>query len=391
MITLVYPKGWVSDSLGNLVHISTGKTPNRGNPIYWDNGSYYWATISDMTLGQTLLKTKEKISDIALKQVKPRLVKKGTLLFSFKLTIGKMAFAGCDLYTNEAIAAFVPNNDKRINRKFLYYALQVADLTVNAGDAAKGATLNKKTIPLIEVSFPKDVNEQRRIVSRIEELTCRADEARRLFLEKEAELDMLIRATYQRMIENAEWQPLKQVASLVRRKIDMKPDEEYEEMGIRSFGRGTFKKPVLTGEQVGDKRIYRIYEGDLVFNNVFAWEGAIAVTQPEDHGRVGSHRFITYSPHKGKATAEFLCHHFLSEQGLEAIGAASPGSAGRNRTLGLAKLDNIKVPVPHYPEQVRFEALAKRRRQIRRESNAIDTELKTLQSAIIAKAFRGEL
>ena len=43
------------------------------------------------------------------------------------------------------------------------------------------------------------------------------------------------------------------------------------EMGIRSFGNGTFPKPRLTGAQLGKKRVYWIHTGDLVFNNVFAW------------------------------------------------------------------------------------------------------------------------
>jgi type I restriction enzyme S subunit len=193
------------------------------------------------------------------------------------------------------------------------------------------------------------------------------------------------------MISDVEWKPLNQVASLVRRNINTKPDEEYEEMGIRSFGKGTFKKPILTGQQVGNKRIYRILEGDLVFNNVFAWEGAIAVAQKEDHGRVGSHRFITYLPHEGKATSEFLCHHFLSERGIEDIRAASPGSAGRNRTLGLQKLEMIKIPVPDYKEQQRFAGLAKRRGSIRRESASVEEELKVYHASLITKALRGEL
>jgi type I restriction enzyme S subunit len=193
------------------------------------------------------------------------------------------------------------------------------------------------------------------------------------------------------MIVNVEWKPLMQVASLKRRKISAKPDEKYEEMGIRSFGKGTFKKPILNGRQVGNKRIYRIHEGDLVFNNVFAWEGAIAVAQKEDHGRVGSHRFIMYVPHEGNATSEFLCHHFLSERGIEDIRAASPGSAGRNRTLGLRKLEVIKVPIPDYKEQQRFAGLAKRRGTIRRESASVEEKLKIYHASLIAKALRGEL
>lgn len=76
---------------------------------------------------------------------------------------------------------------------------------------------------------------------------------------------------------------------------------------------------------VVEAKLYRIEPGDLVFNNVFAWEGAIAVAQPEDAGRFGSHRFITCVPRTGTATADFLCFYFLTPEGLEQIGEASPG------------------------------------------------------------------
>jgi type I restriction enzyme S subunit len=178
---------------------------------------------------------------------------------------------------------------------------------------------------------------------------------------------------------------------LVRRAIKTKSDEKYQEMGIRSFGKGTFKKPVLTGKQIGNKRIYLIHEGDPVFNNVFAWEKAIAIAKKEDHSRVGSHRFITYVPHEGQATSEFLCHHFLNERGIEDIRAASPGSAGRNRTLGLNKLENILVPVPEYEEQKRFAEIAKRRQLIRQEAAGLEEAMKLFTAALLSKAFRGEL
>jgi restriction endonuclease S subunit len=386
----VIPSGWTSDSLGNLVNIAIGKTPKRDEPKYWHGGRHKWATIANMKFGEELNDTTEYITDLALRETNIKKVAKGTLLFSFKLTIGKMAFAGCDLYTNEAIAALTPKN-ARIDKKILFYALQVANLTGNAGDAAKGKTLNTKTLPLIEVAFPEDIKEQRRIVARIEELTSRAEEARKLAADRETELDALLQALYSRMIEGVEWKTLGKIASLVRRPVKTKPDGLYEEMGIRSFGKGTFQKPVLTGKQIGNKRIYTIHEGDLVFSNVFAWEKAIAVTKAEDHGRVGSHRFITYVPHEGVATSEFLCHHFLGERGIEDIRAASPGSAGRNRTLGLKKLEKILVPVPEYDKQKHFAEIAKRRQLIQLETVGVEEELKAFHSSLLAKAFRGEL
>ncbi|MRS03767.1 restriction endonuclease subunit S [bacterium] len=249
-----------------------------------------------------------------------------------------------------------------------------------------GTKLAKLTIP-----FPQKLSEQRRFVARIEVLTRRVEEARKLAVEREAELDTLLQALYCRMIEGVAWKPLRKIASLVRRAVKTKPDRRYEEMGIRSFGKGTFQKPILTGKQIGNKRIYTIHEGDLVFNNVFAWEKAIAVAKAEDHGRVGSHRFITYVPYEGKATSEFLCHHFLGERGIEDIRAASPGSAGRNRALWLRKLENILVPVPEFDEQKRFSEIANRRQLIRRATDGIEEGLKAFHAALLAKAFRGDL
>lgn len=247
--------------------------------------------------------------------------------------------------------------------EWIYYACRsalVVDQVIPNQEKSAYLAVSDNEVLAAQIPVPP-FDEQRRIVTRTSELIRRAEEVRKTVREREAQLANLLQAFYHRIIDGAEWKALAKVASLVRRPVKTAPDEEYEEMGIRSFGKGTFTKPVLTGTQLGSKRIYRIHKGDLVFNNVFAWEKAIAVARKDDHGRVGSHRFITYVPHEGKATPEFLCLHFLDDHGIEDIRAASPGSAGRNRTLGLKTLELILVPVPGYDEQRRCAELVKRR------------------------------
>jgi type I restriction enzyme S subunit len=173
--------------------------------------------------------------------------------------------------------------------------------------------------------------------------------------------------------------------------MDVSLDASYPELGIRSFGKGTFHKPSLSGGEVGNKRLYRIEPDDLVFNNVFAWEGAIAVAQPEDAGRFGSHRFITCVPKKDLATSQFLCIHFLTREGMQAIGEASPGGAGRNRTLGLKALAAIQVPVPDYRKQLWFGELLTNVRRGGQMRAAISEELNALIPSVLHKALRGEL
>jgi type I restriction enzyme S subunit len=201
---------------------------------------------------------------------------------------------------------------------------------------------------------------------------------------------MLI-AAYSSITEGSPTVRLGDVAPLHRRPVEMDVNAEYPELGIRSFGKGTFHKPALPGALVGTKKLFAIRQGDLLFNIVFAWEGAVAVAQPEDDGRVGSHRFLTCVPDRGSATAEYLCFHFLTDSGLEQLGSASPGGAGRNRTLGLKALEAIRVPMPPLSNQTWFVALLERVRALHEAQASADEHLNALLPSILDKAFRGEL
>lgn len=159
------------------------------------------------------------------------------------------------------------------------------------------------------------------------------------------------------------------IAPIVRRPVAVLPGGLYHELGVRSFGKGTFHKPALTGTDVGSKRLFRIEPGDLIFSNVFAWEGAIAVATRDDKNRVGSHRFITCVVDPARVNATYLKLYLTTApEGREQIMKASPGGAGRNRTLGIKKLGLIEVPIPPLPEQkslvTRLDALAEKTRQV---------------------------
>src|SRR5437660_829444 len=97
--------------------------------------------------------------------------------------------------------------------------------------------------------------------------------------------------------------PLREVLQLQRRWLELDPLSSYVEIGVRCFGNGIFHKAPVTGSSLGTKRVLRIQPGDLVFNNVFAWEGAVAVAGPAEAGKIGSHRFVTYTVDPERATA----------------------------------------------------------------------------------------
>lgn len=145
-----------------------------------------------------------------------------------------------------------------------------------------------------------------------------------------------------------------EVMTLVRRPVDVIPEETYHEIGLRSFGNGVFHKPPVSGEELGSKKVFHIEPGDLLLSNVFAWEGAVALASNQDAGRIGSHRFMTYQVDTTKADPRYLLHYFYGGPGLEVIREASPGSAGRNRTLGISSFERQHVWLPCSEEQRRI-------------------------------------
>lgn len=160
--------GWATSTLGDLCDISIGKTPARAERKYW-GGDLPWLSIADMNQGRDLKSTKECVTEIAAAGAAGRLVTPGTLLLSFKLSVGKVGFARVPMYTNEAIAALPLKDSSRVDSGYLYWALRRADLLRDADDAAMGKNLNKKKLASVEVPLPP-IAEQRRIAAVLDQM-----------------------------------------------------------------------------------------------------------------------------------------------------------------------------------------------------------------------------
>lgn len=157
--------GWKWSTLGKECDIKIGGTPKRGNSSYF-NGNNLWVKVSDLNDG-IILDTQEKISDQAVKDSNVKLIKKGTILLCFKLSLGKKAIAGTDLYTNEAIAALEIRDDSSLLRDFLYLCLNKINFYDYCNLAAKGNCLNSKILSRIVISVPP-IEIQEEIVTKIQ-------------------------------------------------------------------------------------------------------------------------------------------------------------------------------------------------------------------------------
>ena len=138
---------WEVKRLGDICELKMGRTPPRLNPAFWGEG-YVWLSIADLQ-SKLVSSSKEQVTEAAAATME--LIPKGTLLMSFKLSIGRLCFAGCDLFTNEAICSF---NSLTANADYLYYALERVDFSLYGKQAVKGYTLNKKSLKTVKVTLP---------------------------------------------------------------------------------------------------------------------------------------------------------------------------------------------------------------------------------------------
>ena len=128
-------------------------------------------------------------------------------------------------------------------------------------------------------------------------------------------------------------------------------DKHYAQIGIRSHGKGLFHKESVTGEELGNKAVYWVEPDCFVLNIVFAWEQAIGKTTSSEAGMIASHRFPMYRPKDNLVDIDYLISFFMTKKGKDILEAASPGGAGRNRTLGQVSFLNSVITLPPIAEQ----------------------------------------
>ena len=151
------PREWVWAQLNQIVAFDIGKTPRTKESRYWEDDGIPWVSISDLVHRGIVTDTSRKVSELAVEEVfRNPIVPKGTLLMSFKLTVGKVSILGIDAYHNEAIISIFPFGG--IYQKYLLHFLPLLSLHGRTRDAIKGATLNSQSLSRLLVPLPPPPN-----------------------------------------------------------------------------------------------------------------------------------------------------------------------------------------------------------------------------------------
>lgn len=382
------------EKLSRLLDISIGRTPSRSEASYWGRG-HRWVSIRDLS-SKIVTETKEQITDLAVKDARCKVVKKGTLLFSFKLTIGKMAFAGCDLFTNEAIAAFAIKNKKELNPEFLYYALQSVTYG-GSNQAVMGKTLNLKSLAEIEIPVPP-LDDQLRIahlLGKVEGLIAQ----RKQHLQR---LDDLLKSVFLEMFgdptQNEKGWEQELLGGLVSEKIGygiVQPGSPVE-MGVPVIRVGDFIGTEISSsgitkvdEKISKKHRNSVLKGDeILLACVGATIGKVACVRQE-HAGYNIVRATARIRPSNKVDRLFLLHYLLS--GFSQNYYIKVTRAVGQPTLNIKQIEELPVTIPPLALQQEFSDLVEGIGVLKSRYQQSLSDLEALYSALSQQAFKGEL
>ena len=332
-----------------------GKTPTRSDLSYWQNGSYDWISISDLNTDRKYISdTKERITTKAVRESGIKKIPANTVIMSFKLSMGKTAITSHDMFSNEAIMAFIDRKVIRINPDYIYYLLHALDWNKRANKAVKGRTVNKKIISQTQVNIP-DYQTQLRIV-KIMDSTRKRVKIQKDILSK---LDTLIKARFVEMFGDLKFDtPVsKYIESLTAGKSlagKEKCTNKVLNTGAVSYDKFKNDYKYLPSNYVPDENnkvrtgnvlISRMNTQELVGATAYVWEAPENTYLPDRLWRANLKENVN-----SIFLWQVLIHPLLKLQ----IQRVSSGTSGSMKNISKSNFLKLKVPDVNEESQNKF-------------------------------------
>ncbi len=396
--------GWTTAPLGELCRISIGKTPSRNEPRYWGDG-FPWLSIADMNQGKNLFETTETITADAVRECRCQLVQEGTLLMSFKLSIGKLGFARIPMFTNEAIASLPVRNPQKLISEYLYFALMSADLLSGTDRAVMGQTLNTRKLHEIPIPLPA-LPEQKRIAG----ILARADRLRQLRRYALQLSDNFLQSVFLQMFGDHEstcWPNVKVevLAKGGRNTIRTGPfgssllHSEFSDdpSGVMVFGidnavnnRFELGRPrYITRQKYSQLKRYTVYPGDVLIT-IMGTCGRCAIVPDGIPLAINTKHLFCISLDVSRCLPTFLHSAFLYDPlVLLQLGVSERGAimAGLNAEI----IRSLKLTLPPIGLQRTHQSIVQKYDGLRSQQREALRQADHLFDALLHRAFRGEL
>lgn len=298
------------------------------------------------------------------------------------------------------LVALKPRRNALCDAKFLYYFLQTRkdELLVPLMLGTANVSLKERDIAGVSISLPP-IDEQRRIVAKIEVLVAKVEEARALRNAALSGASRLLSA----MAHRADLTELEKVRTGWRRiqlsdvlhefsdAETVQADQSYPNFGIYSFGRGLFEKPPINGLATSAPRLFRAKAGLFIYSRLFAFEGAYGVVDEQFDGYFVSNEYPMFDCDQSQILPEFLAAYLLPQTIWKQIAEGSVGLGDRRQRVQPVQLLKHELLLPPISWQRTVREVRMRNQAVAAVQSQTAAELDAIIPAILDKALKGEL
>ena len=383
--------------LSEIAEIQIGKTPARKEPKFW-GGKNTWVSISDLNGTKYIENTKESISDKGIAGSGIKAVPKNTLIFSFKLSIGKVAITKKKLYTNEAIAAFILHDESILDLNYFYYLMREFEFGDGGDRAVMGKTLNKAKLKELKIPLPP-IEEQKKIAE-ILDVAESLKQKDMLLIEKYNELSQsLFLDMFGDPAANPKDWEKREVSTLCKEIVDCinrtakTVDYETKYKMIRTTNVRNYTIDTSNVRYV-DEDTYKSWtrrlkpsKGDVIFTRE-APLGEAGILESEDDVFLGQ-RTMQFRCEPTMLNPYYLLYELMGSGIKSQIDKLSTGSTVKHLSVPACKKFKINVP----PLDVQ-DVFAQRVQKIEVQKKLAHKSLKNskeLFNSLLHRAFKGEL
>ncbi|MBX3276443.1 MAG: restriction endonuclease subunit S [Acidobacteria bacterium] len=288
---------------------------------------------------------------------------------------------------------FTPDTSRLIP-EYLGWLSMTADFVAFCRAASEGTTnrvrLKEDRFLATKIPLPP-LDEQRRIVSRIEELAAKIEEAKNLQQQAEADSDAVLRSIIFDALTPSVPTPMKELVRLKEPDVFVQQGETYHFAGVYCFGRGVFSGQSKSGMEFAYPRLTTLKVGDFVYPKLMAWEGALGIVPAECDGLVVSTEFPVFEVDEIRVLPETLDVYFRTPSVWPILAGESTGTNVRRRRLNPTDFLNFKMPLPPMEVQQRLRRVKHHVDSMKRLRSETSAELEALLPSILDKAFKGDL
>jgi type I restriction enzyme S subunit len=398
------PNGWEWKPLGEITNVIGGGTPKRNVKEYWDNGNIVWLSPTDLgNIGEIIdiSDSKDKITQLGLDKSSAKLLPIGTVLYSSRATIGKIAINTIEVSTNQGFSNFVCNDD--LYNKYLSFCLNrfTSDIT-SLSNSTTFKEVNKTNIKQFQIPLPP-LSEQQRIVSKLDKLFEKIDKSIALHQLNMDEADIFMGSVLNDVfdiekVSNWDAYQFDKISKFIdyRGKTPKKIDSGIQLITAKNVRFGYLlddPKEYMSDISYDEWMVRGIpNKGDVLFTTE-APLGNVAILNT-DEKRIFAQRIITFQPINDEVyQSNFLYYYMMSPYFRGNLFEKSTGTTVKGIKSSILKKFIIKIPSISIQQKVvkYLDEVSEKIEKVKSVQKVKMDSLIALKASILDRAFKGEL